>query len=1067
MSPDIPTDSKLSRLEQTEELLERYSTVDQSDIELSYYKTREFATPSDLNTTEFKQCEIGFTWERERESKLRDRRHADIDPVDKGPLNNSLALGQNVWFHLSIDVPESMSGHPVYLRFVATPLPEQESAMGPARVECLCFQDGSPVQAFDAGHQELLLTESATGGERFELLVEAGTTTLWGLLDVKRFKLKTADIVARYDRVQQLRREYTVLNDVRKAADRGSPNWKKVVRCLLNISHEYVIPAHGPAELEQSVDDAMDKIGHLKSSLSSDLSGYDVTAVGHAHIDLAWLWPWSETVRKAGRTFSTMLKLVDEYPSFSFSQSQPPLYEFQEKYYPDLTARMEEAINTGQWHPTGALWVESDINLASGESIARQFLYGKRFFREKYDMNPEIVFLPDVFGYSGSLPDIASAADCPYFFTQKIDWNETNDFPYTSFNWEGVGGSTILTHFPPIGDYNGDMSVEQVQKSVTEHDENHIVDKSAYLVGWGDGGGGTTRDMIEKQSTIDDIGSMPDVSFGSLQEFFSELSEYRGELPKWSGELYLEKHRGTLTSQADVKQNNRKNEQNLRDVEIWSSLSYIRDDTEYPKQDIDKAWKILLFNQFHDILPGSSVSEVYADAEREHEMVSELTGDVIDEVTSSILPTTERSDRIAALNTFSWERTMMAEINSDTLPEEINDDFHVETSESHCPVQKDMITDADYVFRAPSVPGLSVQTFTITDDVEERSNSPLSVSDQHIANSKIRVEIGHDGRLEIYDKSAERYIFDQPGNSIVIHPDYPEEFDAWDFEADLYQVEQLVDRVSVSVSEQGPVRATVTQTYRTDNSEVVQHISLKEDSKQVSVRTEVDWHEDEAFLRARFPLDIQSTTATYDIHYANITRDTHTNTSWNEAQYEEPHHDWVDVSDKKYGVAILSDSKYGVHVSDSTVSLSLLRAPGWPDEDADRGHHEFTYAIKPHDGTLADSDVIESGKSLNVRSTTYAVNEHVQYQPISIESDSVVIDAVKIAEGIDDAIVIRAHESLGHRCKATIHLDFPFEAVYESNLIEDVEQELEVNGGVFTTSFSKFDIRTYIVVLDR
>lgn len=1067
MTSDIPVDSKLSRIEKTESQLDEYRVVDRSDIDIAYCKTRDFATPEEASDFDFEECEEGFSWERQRQTTLFDRLSAGIDPVTRGTLESSLALGQNVWFKLSVEIPESMSGHPVYLHFRVDPIPRQESAMGPAHAECLCFRDGKPLQAFDAAHQELLLTESATTGECIELLVEVGTTTLWGLLEVERFKLETAHISARYSGVQELHREYKILNELRKTTSRDSPNWGKIVSRLLDVSHNHVVSADDPAEVEGSSDKALQTVAELKESLSSDISEYDVTAVGHAHIDLAWLWPWSETVRKGARTFSTALKLMEEYPSFSFLQSQPPLYDFQQDYYPDIHSRIQKAVDDGQWHPTGALWVESDINLASGESIARQFLFGKRFFREKYGIDPKIAFLPDVFGYSGSLPEIASAADCPYFFTQKIDWNETNEFPYTSFNWEGVGGSTILTHFPPVGDYNGDMSIQQIKESVTEHDENHIVDQSAYLIGWGDGGGGPTRDMIERESMISEVGSMPDISFGSLQEFFDELAEYRTELPVWSGELYLEKHRGTLTSQAEIKHKNRAGEQAMKRAELWSSLAHVTESHPYPQQDLEEAWKLLLFNQFHDILPGSSVPEVYADARREYEDVLQSGNSATHDAMSSLLTDLDASGYIAVANPLSWTRTEVIGFDASMLPSDVDDTFHITRDEQQYEFQSDEIGDTDYIFRASDVPGLGIQTFGFSDGPSTVDESPVSASGEHIENSELRVDIHEDGRVELYDKTVDRQVFKRPGNNLIVHPDYPEEFDAWDFEADLYQSGSSPEVTAIRVLEDGPVRASVSVLYETDESEIRQELSLEKNNKQLDIRTTVKWQEDEAFLRAYFPLDIQSTTATYDIQYANITRDTHSNTSWDKAKYEEPHHSWVDVSDRNYGVAVLNDSKYGVHVDTSTVSLSLLRAPEWPDENADRGQHEFTYSIKPHEGDLASSDVIESAAELNMSSTTHAVGEPVHYQPLSIDSESVIIDTVKTAEDMDDTIVIRAYESLGQRCEATINLDLPVGTVYESNIIEDIKREVEFSGDSFTVDFSKFDIKTYIITVDR
>jgi alpha-mannosidase len=1055
----------------TEKRLKSLVATETAPLEsIKFHKTAKFTTPEELPLDAFESCSVGFTWERNRQTTSEDRRVADVNLTSVTHLPDELAVGENVWFHLRFSIPRSMKGQKVILQFEVDPIPQPEGGMGPPRLECLCYRDGEPWQAFDDGHENLVLTDDALGGEEFDLLVEAGTTTLWGLLDVEEFVLTSAELFATRPAVESLYYHISVLNELYEEIPEESLNREKILRAITEASHEFSFESDDETEVTRTAELALERLERCMGELKSDLTGYELHAVGHAHIDLAWLWPWSETVRKGARSFSNVLKIMEEYPEFSFIQSQPHLYELIRYRYPEVFDKIEARIDEGRWYPTGALWVESDINIASGESLARQYLLGKRYFREEFDVDPKITFIPDVFGYSGGLPGISQAADCPYFLTQKMSWNEYNDFPHSTFYWEGIDGSSVLSHFPPADTYNGVMSVDEVTKAVRNHNENAVLDKSIYLYGWGDGGGGPTREMLKRRTVINKVDSLPDIEMGSLVEYFDEVTSADADLSTWTGELYLEKHRGTLTTQARTKHNNRKGEFALREAELWSSLGLaLQPDSEfkYPHAALERAWKILLFNQFHDILPGSSVADVYVDADRDYEAVFKTTESVTNRALTAIAEPAKQSNLICVTNSLSWTRSPVVEVDADTVSIDHSDVIAVDKDGTKTPVQYRSINDREtYLFRAEDVPALGLATVEIKPRTGEKRTpaNPLEASESHLSNDSLHIALEEDGTISVTDCDTGRSLFDGKGNKLVCYRDQPMEFEAWDIEEDLYEVSTDLPAPShTEVLETGPIRATVRQTREFGDSELVQEISIERESKRIDFRTTVNWQESEQFLKVHFPINAHTNKATYDTHFGHLERETHNNTSWDVARYEEPHQHWVDISEYEYGVAILNDSKYGVHVNGTDVSLSLLRAPKNPDPKADRGTHEFQYAVYPHQGDLQKSGVIEEGYSVNTPTHAVPVAESVEYEPVKLDTPGVIIEAVKQAEDADNCIVVRLYESWGRETVTSLSFGFQVEAAAEANLIEDVKRDIPVADGRIHLELDPFEIRTLII----
>jgi len=1055
------------RADYTEKKLKEVAYGKSSRIEeVSYYITRNFLEPEAVRKKDFTPCSPGFTWKREREKAKEDRLHADLDLVGGDKLPAEVSLGNNVWFRLRFERPESSETFAPALHFSVRGSSESEMSPieGQPSVEAQCYREGEPWAAFDHGHDFIFLTDGPARGKAYDLLVEVGTTLLWGGLDVEEFFLEAAELVQVRRAVKDLYLEYRTFNQLRQYLPDGSPNEKKILKKLTEASHVFPFERNDEEKLAEGAEEAKNILKPLKT-LKSDVSGFKLITAGHAHIDAAWLWPWTETVRKCGRTFSTASKLAEDNPDFNFLQSQPHLYEFVRNRYPELFQRVSEMVESDNWEPIGGTWIESDVNLSGGEALARQYLYGKRYFREEFGMDPKITFIPDVFGYSAALPGIARAADCPYFFTQKMSWSEVNDFPHHSFLWEGINGAQLISHFPPADTYNG-MSfgdpVDEAMKSAVDFKESADLDSAAYLIGWGDGGGGPNQDMVDQIRKMNEVDSLPDFEFGKLENFFEELEEEKDELERWVGELYLERHRGTLTTQGETKRLNRKLEFALREAEIWATAALLnKNDFSYPKEKLDRAWKVLLFNQFHDILPGSSIGEVYEDTERDYGEALEEMQSIIESAREETVELDRTSQKHLAYNSLPWEMDRLIKINK---PKGVSGKTAtVRDSEGNeYPGQVTGREEDDLVFRAGSLPPLGGKTFEVLRKESNQKNE-LSLSEDRLENSRIRVEIGDNGYISsITDREAGREVLSGPGNRLLAYRDLPTEFDAWELEGDIYDVSDELPAPEVtSVIEAGPVRGILRQRRRSGKSTIVQDIIIYSDSKRVDFETRVEWREENTLLKTHFPIDVRANEATYEIQYGHYSRPTHSNTSWDRARYEVPHQKWVDVSEYGYGTALLNDCKYGVNVEGSEIGLSLLRAPKSPDPEADMGTHHFTYSLLPHQGDFRGAGVIQAAYDLNTQPATRSVGDFERISSLAnFTDDGVVIEAVKRSEDSNEAIVIRAYEAWGRKVKTRLELDFEPEKVVEVNLIEDEKGELSARGNEVELEFSQFEIKS-------
>ena len=739
---------------------------------------------------------------------------------------------------------------------------------------------------------------------------------------------------------------------------------------------------------------------------------HTITAVGHAHIDTAWEWPIREAKRKVARSWSTQLALMDEYPDYVFAASQPAQYEWMKQLYPDIYRRIREKVATGQWEPVGAMWVEADCNLPSGESLARQLLHGKRFFMRELGYETKVLWLPDVFGYPGNLPQLMAEAGCDFFLTQKLSWNDTNKPEHHTFMWEGIDGTRIFTHFPPADTYNGNFSREEVERSVRNFKDGGSSNRSLYLFGWGDGGGGPQPEMI-------DSGHRLGVALGRAADFFEVASSEAHDLTTWKGELYFELHRGTYTSQSRTKRLNRDAEQALREAEMWSVAA-----GDYPAETLDAAWTKLLLNQFHDILPGSSIDWVYEEANRDLTQVA---------ATAEGLSTRATQNLAGA-----------------------GDELHVFNVNSHPRLEVVDLSDRLRVVEAPAC-GWAIQS-----DAHVTRDQLVEVSDRAMENSLLRAEWDERGLLtSIWDKETGREVLSGVGNLLQLHDDQPARWDAWDIDVQyLNSRADITELAAQQIEQPGGLRGAVRFTREFGASRFSQRMVLDAGSRLLRFECDVDWREEHKLLKVAFPVTVSSEEATYETQFGHVRRPTHWNTSRAKAMFEVSAQRWAELGDESYGVALLNDCKYGHDIHGSVMRLSLLRAPTHPDPTADRGWHRFTYALMPHPGDFRHAGVIAAAEDLNaplriVRGKPGNIGRSL----VEVDTSQVVVEAIKRAED-SDAVIVRLYEAWGERCTAQVRTTLPASRAYLCDLLERNVKEVRVQNALVELELTPFKILT-------
>ena len=909
-------------------------------------------------------------------------------PIEKGGRwGGAFECG---WFHVVGAVPKAWKGAYVTLN------------LDFGGESCVFDAKGCPIVgltngcAFLPGYRKdhFHWLPKAKGGEKVDFWVEAGANDMFGvhrLADPAAERVPLSELhgtysasvqqlsVCRFDRDKwQLKLDLDVILSLLRALPEKSSRRIQVARAT-SRALDILPPGRGGAAAVREA------LARTVWGVGVDPAATKVTAIGHSHIDVEWLWPLRETVRKVGRTFASQILLTERYPGFKYGSSQAQLYALCKEHYPALYRKVRKAIADGRWEVQGGMWVEADCNIPSGESLVRQCLVGQRFFKDEFGVVPRNLWLPDVFGYSGQLPQILRQCGIGFFLTQKLSWNRYNKFPHNSFVWQGIDGSRVVAHFPPEDTYNADLMPEQLRNHETNNREAGIVDVAISLFGMGDGGGGPKEEHVERGLRCAALNGCPPVTFGVAQDAMDRIAAQEANLDVWSGELYFEMHRATYTTQAAQKLANRRAEEALRCAEMLCATAFAAAQCRmhnaqctmpkrgkgncalsiehcafsYPADELLGLWKSLLLCQFHDIIPGSSIHRVYEESGALVRGVAETARALAAKAAATML-----AKKMDALTLFNPSSTTFSGVVS--LP--------VGWAGATCagvalPSQR----DGDRVLVQAEVPPRSFATLLKGDGAPGRAAPARARRSGRLVLENDRVKYEIDPKtlrvVRALDKDCGRAFItpERPGNAISLYEDRPSCFDAWDVEE--YALDMPVGAPEVLSAEPfaGPVRSGLRATFRIGSSVFRQEIRLDAGSKRLDFVTETDdWKESHKWLRAAFPVDVTADDARFEIQYGTVARPTHDNTKWQYAQFESCAHRYADLSDPDFGVALLNDCKYGYRAKGSELSISLLRASTEPDPIADRGAHRFTYAILPHERDLAHTDeVVAAAAELN------------------------------------------------------------------------------------------------------
>lgn len=846
--------------------------------------------------------------------------------------------------------------------------------------------------------------------------------------------------------------------------------------------------------------------------------------VGQSHIDIAWLWPARETVRKTSRTFSTVDALMDEYPQYRYAQSQPQLFAYLKDNDPELYERVKERIREGRWELVGGMWVEPDLNIPSGESLMRQMLYGQRFYQEEFGMTSNIEWLPDTFGYCASLPQILQHGGIRYFMTTKLGWNDTNVFPYDLFHWVGIDGTAMLSYL------NHGVNENTLPKDVHDHWQSYREkakhNEQMLLYGHGDGGGGVTREMLEYIDRAELMVGQPASRYSTAKEFFAGITEAEPKLPEWHGDLYLELHRGTYTTHGRNKLNNRKAEILYREAELWNALA-AQDMKPELRQEADQrlhdGWKLILLNQFHDIIPGSAITESYVTSLKEYAEVFDhgqfaliqgvyALADMITTIPSAgsvegtgadkgIDKNTDAGMPYIIFNSLGWSRNEIIAIEIEGSQAEENGKpagvaaYDVEGSQLAVDVCTDDQGKRTAWVMVRNIPAFGYKTIwlkkgDVTADAlaDHELNSltehgwPGEESSYASADkAEAKRELGDVWETEYYlvrfnprgeivslfDKRACREIVKQgeAANRFHFFHDRPTLWDAWDID-DRYEQQPAgeAELLEKRILRMGATMDVLRFRWSISQSIITQDIIFYRDCPRIDFKTHVDWNEAHKLLKVGFPIDVVTDKATYEIPFGALERTTHRNTSWEQAQYEVCGHRFADVSERGYGVSLLNDSKYGYDVQGSTIRLSLLRAPKWPDMTADLGEHEFVYSLYPHHGDWQSAHTVRQASELNHASVVAAAELRQGQLPaehsfIAFTGQHVILDTVKPAED-GSGTVLRFYESSGGREDVELRWAQPVQDAWLSNALEEETEQMNHDNGLIALSFAPYEIKT-------
>ncbi|GEM85667.1 alpha-mannosidase [Meiothermus granaticius] len=962
--------------------------------------------------------------------------------------------------------------------------------------------NGKLIGGLNPYHKEYPLLEKARGNETFELELEAVPKGLFGTpnlsprieearlvvpdLPVRAFHedLAAALDAAKYLATHSRPEIAALIAEAIEAALVGlelprSPTANYLARIVqapeaaavqASIWDEWRFEAE-PVQLPEAV-----RIGlparrqALRAALEALKSRYPAEGqlwlTGHAHIDLAWLWPFSETRRKVQRTFGTMLTLMERYPWFHFNQSSAQAYAFVEEDDPELFQRIQARVKEGRWDVVGGMWVEPDGNLLSGESWARQLLYGQRYFQQRFGRRAKVCWLPDTFGYTANLPQMLQQGGIPYFFTTKLNWNETNPFPYDLYQWEGLDGSRVIAHsfLNPNQGYNGNVLAYDLGETWRNFKGKRYHDTSLFSIGWGDGGGGPTFEMLERFERLQDFPGLPRLEMGRVEAFYQQVEQrvQTADLPVWVGEQYLELHRGTYTTQSQTKWLHRRLEHTLVEAEAASTLAHILQGAAYPQAELYAAWTTLLKHHFHDVLPGSSVHQVYQEAVRDLgatlEAAQALRHTALERLSTSVGVEGPTKAKVVVWNLTLEDRPLRLR-----LPRPAKGAFRLLAPGGVEVAYQEQDGEILLASEDLQVPGLGYLALAVVAGTPAKVPSDLEASSRTLENRYLRVRVGADGTLEsVYDKAAGREVLAGPGNQLWAYTDIPREWDAWEVDAAYAKDgQELKATQPPRLVRKGLLEASIAVERGMEGVRVTQEYRLRAGSRRLEVHTHLRWERRRTLLRAYFPLALRAHEAWFETAYGAVARPTHTNTSWDAARFEVSAHRWASLDEAGYGVSLLNDGKYGHSARGHTLGLTLLRSPVYPDPYAEEGEHHFTYALFPHIGDWRGETLLEA-QDLNAPLQALTLPAQGGDWParrklLRVDPPGLRLSALKKQEE-GRGVVLRVYEALGGRGSAQLFAEWEVQAAHTVNFLEERQGSLKPKGGQAVFTYTPYQV---------
>ncbi|GIP24090.1 alpha-mannosidase [Paenibacillus sp. J22TS3] len=980
-----------------------------------------------------------------------------------------------LWLSAVVEVPASWSGRRILGRFDFG----ETGGGNNSGFESLFYLHGKPYQGVDSNHMEVFFNEEMAG-----TCVEL-KFRLWSGLEGggqpknQTHGVKLAEICWLDEKVDDYYYTLLAVSETVKVLDENMAERAKLLKAaddsLLRIDWSEPGSEEFYASVYEACDFLSDAIDHMEKT-----SPVQITCIGHTHIDVAWLWRLKHTREKCARSFSTVMRLMEMYPEYVFLQTQPQLYEYVKEDYPELYEKIKERVAEGRWEAGGGMWLEADCNLTSGESLVRQLLVGTRFFKQEFDADCDYLWLPDVFGYSWSLPQILKKSGIHTFMTTKISWNQYNRMPHDTFKWRGIDGTEILTHFITTTEpwsqpgswfytYNGQIIPKTVKGSWDAYRDKEMNQELLLSYGYGDGGGGVNREMLEMRRRLDRMPGLPKLETGRADEYFRKLNktveDTTSYVHTWDGELYLEYHRGTYTSQAHNKRMNRKLELLYRQSE-WLGVAHSvmkGDFGLYRGGELNEGWKIILRNQFHDIIPGSSIREVYEDSRIEYEEAERIGSEAWNQAEQALIHNSQ-PNVYTVWNSSPWAETQLVQIPIEG------------TSENR--VWRDcdgrslaaQVEDGHWMIEVRDVPAMGWTSIRLEEGeaAAAEAGSPFTIKPDGITTPYYELQWNEQGQLtRIYDIAEDREVLaaGAKGNVFQLFEDKPLAHEAWDIDI-FYQQKskELNGLVDSKVVETGPLRTVIRFEWKYSKSTLSQNMIVYANSRRIDFVTEADWHERQQLLKVAFPVNIRATEATYDIQYGNVKRPTHWNTSWDAARFETVGHQWADLSDKGYGVSLMNDCKYGYDIKNNVLRLSLIKCAIHPDTEADQGYHTFIYSLFPHTGDWLQGDTVRSAWALN---NPLRVAEGVQTTPslsmFRLSRSTAMISAVKKSED-RNRVIVRVHDFSGTRSSLTLESDLKIASWTECNLMEQPEGEVSTDPRI-TFVLEPYEIKTFEIDL--